>query len=58
MSLALSAMLAVGGLAGCFGRNNKVQVDEKTIIVKCRRAGFGTDWLYELIALLINSVYN
>ena len=48
MSLALSAMLAVGGLAGCFGKNNKVQVDEKTIIVKCRRAGFGTDWLYEL----------
>ena len=47
LSLLLGAVMACGGLAAC-GGGDKVQVDEKTIVVKCRRAGFGTDWLYEL----------
>jgi hypothetical protein len=45
----LSALLtlgAVGSLAACGA--GEEQVDEKTIVVKTRRAGFGTDWLYEL----------
>lgn len=48
MSIALSAMLAVGGLAGCFGKNNKVKAGDKEIVIKVRSAGFGVDWLYEL----------
>jgi len=45
LSLLLSSLMVVSGLAACGGIE---QVDEKTIVVKCRRAGFGTDWLYEL----------
>lgn len=37
----------VGSLAAC-GNNDAQKVDETTIVVKARRAGFGTDWLYEL----------
>ena len=54
MSLALSSLLAFGGLTACGGGTSGVggtdntKVDEKTIVVKCREAGFGTDWLYEL----------
>ncbi|MBQ8394716.1 MAG: hypothetical protein IJX49_04005 [Clostridia bacterium] len=40
-----AASVACLGLTAC---NKKVVVDEKTITVKCLRAGFGTDWLYEL----------
>ena len=49
VALLLSALLtlgAVGSLAACGA--GEEQVDEKTIVVKTRRAGFGTDWLYEL----------
>ena len=48
-ALLLSALLtfgAVSGLAACAG--DELIVDETTIVVKARRAGFGTDWLYEL----------
>ena len=48
-ALLLSALLtfgAVSGLAAC--GDDSMQVDETTIVVKARRAGFGTDWLYEL----------
>ena len=48
-ALLLSALLtlgAVSGLAAC--GDDSIQVDETTIVVKVRRAGFGTDWLYEL----------
>ena len=52
MSLALSALFAFGGLTACGGGGSQggsgTKVDEKTIVVKVRRAGFGTDWLYEL----------
>lgn len=48
VSLMLSALMAFGGFAACGKKGGKPQVDEKTIVVKCRRAGFGTDWLYEL----------
>ncbi len=48
VSLLMSALLAFGGLTACGGKNGPVQVDEKTIVIKVRRAGFGTDWLYEL----------
>ena len=48
----LSALLAfgtVGSLAACGGMGGTGEkIDEKTIVVKTRRAGFGTDWLYEL----------
>lgn len=47
ISALMSALLAFGGLAAC-GGDRRVKVDEKTIVVKVRRAGFGTDWLYEL----------
>ena len=49
-ALLLSALLTFGGvssLTACNGRN-KIEVDETTIVVKVRDAGFGTDWLYEL----------
>lgn len=49
IALLLGALLTVGtvgSLAACGGINETV--DEKTIVVKARRAGFGTDWLYEL----------
>ena len=49
VALLLSALLtlgAVGSLAACGA--GEEQVNEKTIVVKTRRAGFGTDWLYEL----------
>ena len=48
MALLLSGVLmlaSVGSLASCGG---EIEVDETTIVVKTRRAGFGTDWLYEL----------
>ncbi len=53
LSLLLGTMLALGGFAGCNfggggGGGGAANVDEKTIVIKCRRAGFGTDWLYEL----------
>ena len=49
VALLLSTLLAVGtvgSLAACGGDEEKI--DEKTIVVKTRKAGFGTDWLYEL----------
>ena len=49
-ALFLSALLAFGGvgsLSACGGRT-QIKVDEQTIVVKVRDAGFGTDWLYEL----------
>ena len=49
-ALLLSAFLTVGSVgsfSACLGRNN-IKVDETTIVVKVRDAGFGTDWLYEL----------
>lgn len=50
ITLLLSALCAFSGLTACGGGsgNNNVVVDEKTITIKCRRAGFGTDWLYSL----------
>ena len=53
MSLALSALFAFGGLTACGNNGNSgggsdTKVDEKTIVIKARQAGFGTDWLYEL----------
>jgi ABC-type glycerol-3-phosphate transport system substrate-binding protein len=45
LSLLLGSVIAISGFIGCGGTQ---QVDENTIVVKCRRAGFGTDWLYEL----------
>ena len=50
IALLLSTLLTIGsvsGLSACGGRN-KIVVDETTIVVKVRDAGFGTDWLYEL----------
>lgn len=50
VALLLSTLLtfgSVGSLAACGGKN-KIKVNEKTIVVKVRDAGFGTDWLYEL----------
>ena len=46
LALLLGAAAVCGSFAGC--GMGPVKVDEKTIVVKCRRAGFGTDWLYEL----------
>ena len=50
MSLLLGTLFAFGGLTACGGSGggNTEPADEKTITIKCRRAGFGTDWLYEL----------
>ena len=45
LSLLLGSVIAISGFIGC---GFTQQVDENTIVVKCRRAGFGTDWLYEL----------
>lgn len=42
-TLALSSLTACGGMGG-----GKVSSEATEIVVKCRRAGFGTDWLYEL----------
>ena len=50
IALVLSTLLtfgAAGSLVAC-GGGNGIKVDESTIVVKVRRAGFGTDWLYEL----------
>ena len=53
MSLALSALFAFGGLTACGGGGGTTgggsagNVDDKTIVIKVRRAGFGTDWLYD-----------
>ena len=56
-------LMSVFGLTACGGTgsgtgtgnggnkpNNNANVDEKTITIKCVKAGFGTDWLYELKA--------
>ena len=50
ISMLMSALLAFGGLTACGGPSGggAIKVDAKTIVVKVRRAGFGTDWLYEL----------
>ena len=55
ISLLLGALCLSTSLTGCslFGGGGGnggggVIDDAKTINVKCRRAGFGTDWLYEL----------
>ncbi len=50
ISMLMSALLAFGGLTACGGSGggNTEPADENTITIKCRRAGFGTDWLYEL----------
>ena len=50
ISMLLSALLAFGGLTACGGSSGggAIKADAKTIVVKVRRAGFGTDWLYEL----------
>ena len=50
IALLLSTLLTIGSvssLSACGGRT-KIEVDETTIVVKVRDAGFGTDWLYEL----------
>ena len=47
ISLMLAAASAVlCGFTAC--GSSATAVDEKTITVKCMRAGFGTDWLYDL----------
>ena len=48
VALVLGALLSFGVVGSLSACNNGIKVDEKTIVVKCRRAGFGTDWLYEL----------
>ena len=48
ISMLMSALIACGGLTACFGGGGAIKADPKTIVVKVRRAGFGTDWLYEL----------
>ena len=48
ISMLMGMMIACGGLAACGGGGGAVKADPKTIVVKVRRAGFGTDWLYEL----------
>ena len=52
-SLLMSVLCVSGAFAGCGGGSGnkgggKVVDNALTINVKCRRAGFGTDWLYEL----------
>ena len=49
-SLLMSSLLLCGSMAACGvgGGGSAIVNDEKTINIKCRRAGFGTDWLYEL----------
>lgn len=44
--LLAAASISCCGLTAC--GSSKPQVDEKTIVVKCLKAGFGTDWLYEV----------
>lgn len=48
MAVLLSTLLTFGSVSGLAACGGTVKVDETTIVVKCRRAGFGTDWLYEL----------
>ena len=51
ISMLMSALLAFGGLTACGGGGGgggAATKDPKTIVVKVRRAGFGTDWLSEL----------
>ena len=55
ISLLLSALCVCTGLTACNrgnggngGGGGAVIDDAKTINIKCRKAGFGTDWLYEL----------
>lgn len=53
ISKGISLLLAVAsvtvcGFSACGGTSSTTPTDEKTIVIKCRRAGFGTDWLYEL----------
>ena len=53
ISLLLSALCVCTGLTACGGGKGNggggaVKDDAKTINIKCRKAGFGTDWLYEL----------
>ena len=56
ISLLLSALCVCTGLTACNfgggggggGGGGAVVDDAKTINIKCRKAGFGTDWLYEL----------
>ncbi len=50
-SLLMSVLCVSGAFAGCGGGKKgggKVVDNALTINIKCRRAGFGTDWLYEL----------
>ena len=47
IALVLSVLMTIctmGTLTSC----KKEKIDTKTIVIKVRRAGFGTDWLYEL----------
>ena len=56
ISLLLSALCVCTSLTACnfggggggAGGGGAVKDDAKTINIKCRKAGFGTDWLYEL----------
>ena len=51
VTLLLSALFAFGSassLAACGVVGGKVQSAENEIVVKVRKAGFGTDWLYTL----------
>ena len=57
ISLLLSALCVCTGMTACNvggggggagGGGAAVVDDAKTINIKCRKAGFGTDWLYEL----------
>ncbi len=47
IALVLSVLMTIctmGALTSC----KKEKIDPKTIVIKVRRAGFGTDWLYEM----------
>ena len=52
MSILFSAIIACSGLVACGktggGGGGKVVSSENEIVVKVRKAGFGTDWLYTL----------
>lgn len=59
--LLVTVVLSVFGLTACGGSDKpgggigSTEVGEKTITIKCVRAGFGTDWLYELKAKFENA---
>ena len=48
MTLLFSALFAFGSFAACGVGGGRVESTENEIVVKVRKAGFGTDWLYTL----------